>query len=276
MSAYIVDKNHILFLVAAALSRRLNGHFGFSWSTPEGGRRTLRQGDYETAADVANMLWCENIASVSHRYPRESSAELPGSVGVSFVVTTKDIQTAHYFQIDPVQVLKACNCYCYQACEHPAWETSEAKTFVVSLKETAIRALSGYEEAEWGAPKPISNKIKENLILKNSNLIVDEISKIATIKSMKSKPVIIRGVKFGKKGLKDANGNYFPIWYSLNILTSTKRRCITIYAKNYKSLPAVLNAENNSDMMTDYFETDYVRFEEGTPEFEMLKPFCKE
>lgn len=85
----------------------------------------------------------------------------------------------------------------------------------------------------------------------------------------------IKTVKFGKKGLRDAQGNYYPVFYSLGPLVSTGKNAVTIYAKGYKPMPAVLKAENNTDTMTDYFEKDRVRFHEGTPEFEALKGLCR-
>jgi hypothetical protein len=85
----------------------------------------------------------------------------------------------------------------------------------------------------------------------------------------------IKTVKFLKKGLRDASGEYHPVYYSLGQLVSTGKNAVTIYAKGYKALPAVLMAENNTDTMTDYFEKDRVRFNEGTPEFEQLRPFCQ-
>jgi hypothetical protein len=108
--------------------------------------------DFEKAADVANMLWRENIASVSARYPNESSATLPGPVGENFTITPNDISTWDCVA-SPVQVLKSCDCYEYQSCEHPGWKQSEAKQFIDALRREAWHALPGYDDAEWGSPK---------------------------------------------------------------------------------------------------------------------------
>lgn len=79
-------------------------------------------------------------------------------------------------------------------------------------------------------------------------------------------------VKFLKKGIK-SGGKYFPCWYSLATLLNGKT-AITIYAKSLLTgLPAELNPQNDSDMQTDYFEKDKVRFYEGSFTFELLKPF---
>lgn len=81
-------------------------------------------------------------------------------------------------------------------------------------------------------------------------------------------------VKFLKKGVK-AGGQYYPCWYSLSTLLNGKT-AITLYAKSMlKGLPRELNPQNESDMQTDYFEKDKVRFYAGSFTFELLKPFCQ-
>ena len=71
MSAYVVSKNHILFLVMAAMSHR-----DFSWWDGQQHHR-LRDGESEEAAKVANMLWKENVKSVQYRYRGEDESTLP-------------------------------------------------------------------------------------------------------------------------------------------------------------------------------------------------------
>ena len=150
MSAYIVDRDHILYLVGAAASLSIESHGVFRWFH-EWQRQELRADDFERAADVANMLWRENIASVSARCPHESSAEFPGSCHENFVIEPKDFP-ASFTEFNPVQVIKACDCYEYQSCEHTGWPTSEAHAFVSALRRAAWQALPGYDNAAWGAP----------------------------------------------------------------------------------------------------------------------------
>lgn len=158
MSAFICDKAHIVYLVTAAMSRSLNHYGSFSWYFPDATqpcgkqRGELACNDYEKAAEIANMLWRENIKSVSYRYPGESSDTLPGPVGGNFVITERDICVFHP-PIDPVQVLKSCDCYGYQTCEHPEWESSEAYAFIDSLRHHAWSSLPGYDAANWGGPR---------------------------------------------------------------------------------------------------------------------------
>jgi hypothetical protein len=158
MSAYIVEKHHITFLIAAALSRRICSHGEtFRWYH-NGQSHELPGGDYKRAAEVANMLWRENIISVGERYPNESSARLPGPRNETFLVEPHDI--GRLFEvIDPVQVLKSCSCYEYQSCEHDGWETSEALSFIAALRSRSISVLPGYDAAIWGAPEPMSRNV---------------------------------------------------------------------------------------------------------------------
>ena len=150
MSAYIVDREHIEYLITAAMSNAINGfqsemhwwHNGESHSLPKRGR--------DRAQEVGQMLWNENIASVSHRYPRDTVGKWPGPVDENYIFEHHE---HHYVSINAVDVLKAIRCYTYQSCEHDGWETSEAKAFTDSLTSRAISSLPGYDDAEWGAPK---------------------------------------------------------------------------------------------------------------------------
>lgn len=151
MSAYIVDRNHILYLVAAATSPVIEPTGKFSWFY-NGQWHDARSDQPERAAEVANLLWRENIASVSARYPNESSAALPGPGHENFVIVPADFP-ALFKAIDPVQVIKSCDCYEYQSCGHEGWKASEAHAFISALRSAAWHALPGYDSAEWGAPR---------------------------------------------------------------------------------------------------------------------------
>ncbi len=52
-------------------------------------------------------------------------------------------------EVDPVQVLKALECYEHQSCEHPGWESSSARAWCDSLRQQAIAHLPGYDAAAW-------------------------------------------------------------------------------------------------------------------------------
>lgn len=171
MSAYLVDKNHIVYLVSAAMSRRLNPHSGdFSWyhrqDASNGKRERLSCADFERAAEVGNMLWMENMKSISHRYPGESSATLPGPVGGSGVIEARDFNVC--FEFNPVQVLQSIRCLDYQSCEHPTWEASESHSFLEALKCAAIAVLPGMEDAKWGSPEPRKGAISLSSLARKS------------------------------------------------------------------------------------------------------------
>ncbi len=158
MSAYIVDKNHVLYLLGAADSRSCRGNYGpLTWYHNDEHHKL--PSDDEALAEVGNMLWMENVKSVSARYPNESSGTLPGPKGGGFVITPNDVNRILWDRFDPVQVIKACDCFNYQSCEHEGWKTSEAFAFIESLRHSAWGHLPGYESAEWGAPEPMKRNV---------------------------------------------------------------------------------------------------------------------
>ncbi len=111
MSAYIVDRSHIAYMVEATVSHAISAQhdLGMSWvwniDRAKGtySRAELRCIDYEALARVGQMLWNENVKSVRFRYP-DCTDDLPGPIGCD-----------------------------YQYGEH----------------RLAIAALPGYDEADW-------------------------------------------------------------------------------------------------------------------------------
>ena len=145
MSAFVVDREHVKYLVDAAMKLDASG---LTWAN---GR--LEPGHYDTAAFIAQMLWSENVASVAYRYNDPAHENLPGPIGCSYIFGDwgPDILGD---DPEPVAVLKACDGYEYQSCEHPGWEGSDAKEFVDSLRRKAVHCLCGYEEADWSIEGP--------------------------------------------------------------------------------------------------------------------------
>jgi hypothetical protein len=148
MSAYIVNENHIIYLVAAALSRRINrgSHGNFTWWNNEA--KEISQYDPEAAAAFATELWQENVKSVNYRYPKD-----PAPIDLFTISPIKLDEMLNSWDFEPVQVLKAISCLDYQSSEHPEWETSNAHAFLEGLKNAAIGSLAGYSDAAWGSPK---------------------------------------------------------------------------------------------------------------------------
>jgi hypothetical protein len=147
MSAFMVSTVHIDALITAGLEDPAAGPL--RWFFPaldrtkgylehEGSRRELT---YESAGRVGAMLLAENVRSVNHRYS-EDELEEP-------YLFTRLAGTA-----DPVQVLKAVDCYEYQACEHDEWPTSEAAAFCDALRRRMVHRIAGYETAAWEINDP--------------------------------------------------------------------------------------------------------------------------
>jgi len=149
MSAYIVDKKHIQYLVGAMLSRRIVQNYGFSyWNGTE--RIAVRAGDYEQAAHIGTILWQENVKSVNARYSDATDLE-------AYQITPDEVGN-YWDEFDPVQVIKACHCLDYQSCEHEGWQASDAKAILTRLIKCACNALAGYDKAQWGAPETAKEK----------------------------------------------------------------------------------------------------------------------
>jgi hypothetical protein len=129
MSAFIVSKAHIDRIVSTA--------------------NRWRYSDMRMSPDdLGRMLWLENLKSVAYRYPDDRDGDRPGPSGLT------DDQIAHYRwtptpELTPVEALKAIRCYDYQSCEHPGYETSQARRFVQIFTEEAISRLPGYDRATW-------------------------------------------------------------------------------------------------------------------------------
>jgi len=134
MSAFLVSQTHIDALVRTAMrgtSDNANEHKQW-WPCYFDGMTV----NTFSADTVGLKLWRECAASVTARYPRnpESIAEYRYEDGSLFT---------------GVQALKLIACYEYQSCEHDGWETSQAKTFCDSLRNSVIAHLPGYDDAEW-------------------------------------------------------------------------------------------------------------------------------
>ena len=158
MSAFIVDDKHLDYLLNAGLrlySVRKNGplHWlvheeapvfdedhqrGAPWGPTaiENANRLCRELTHGTVGRVGAMLAVENRRRVDHRYDENEMADL--------YEFQRDLES-----IDPVQVLKAIDCYCYQSCEHPEWVKSEAFAFCEALRRAAWTSLKGYDNAAW-------------------------------------------------------------------------------------------------------------------------------
>lgn len=132
MSAYIVDRNTITYLVKAA------EHFDMYWND-----NRLKRCEDGYFVLLAQMLWDENIKSVQYLYPdcRESLANAPGPIGEDFKIVEADASKI-YPSFNGWTILRACQTYEYQSCEHPTWDNSEAKRFIECLTAYALRRVT--------------------------------------------------------------------------------------------------------------------------------------
>lgn len=81
-------------------------------------------------------------------------------------------------------------------------------------------------------------------------------------------------IKFLKKGLK-INKEYYSCWYSL----SSNKNVINVYLRNCKRLPLefrkVFDVKNDTDLMTDYFESDTIRINQNNEYYNRVKNFVR-
>ncbi len=141
MSAYVVEAEHIRYLLASAMAMDSQGPFRWYHRGSEA-EATFSSHvlDYTNADEIGQMLWGANYDSVNSRYSEEDSAPV-----YSHPVFKR-------YDLDAVQILKACDCYEYQSCETSDWDTSLAHAFIESLRRQAVTKLAGYSDAEWGPP----------------------------------------------------------------------------------------------------------------------------
>ena len=140
MSAFVVSKSHINAIIMAGMAVRYKP---LSWY--HGDERFVLTD--ETADRVGQMLLDECVRSVSYRYDDTGIASLPGRTNAEWLMPFQCHPTCN--NPTPLQALKLIGCYEYQSCEHPEWETSEARSFCEALRTHTICRLPGYEEALW-------------------------------------------------------------------------------------------------------------------------------
>lgn len=129
MSVSVLCDEHIHVLITAALSAA-EEDFRFPYKG-----HVYYIGSSQMNNMVGQHLVDQNYRSFNKRY---GSNDQPHKY--------KFEETAKF---SPVEVLKACDCYEYQACEDEGWDGSLAKAFIGRLKDTMVRKLPGYEEAPW-------------------------------------------------------------------------------------------------------------------------------
>jgi hypothetical protein len=124
MSAFIVSNKHIDTLVSYAMSSGIH--------------QVYHNGDtcHLDGEGMGMILAEQNARSVNARYREQ---------------TTVDYSWTPIYRLptNAVQILKACNCYDYQACETDDYDTTLAHAIIQAIQSKAIRSLPGYDAAEW-------------------------------------------------------------------------------------------------------------------------------
>lgn len=141
MSAFVVNDDHIRALVAAGLQFKSypDDKMRF-WAGEYPGEDKVTLLTRDSADQIANMLLAENYRSVNHRYEEDDAPPTLTTVWTAYLARP----------LDPVVILKAIDCYEYQACEHDEWNSSLAYAFCEALRRRIIGCLPGYEAAPWG------------------------------------------------------------------------------------------------------------------------------
>lgn len=142
MSAYVVPDFHINALVSWAAGRNGSNAVSYYWG---GCRRNVR-GDEKR---ISSVLYAENVRSVNARYSDSDPAH-------GFVF--KSLPNL----LNPIDVIKGCHGYGYQACEADGYEQSEAFAIIAGIEQSAIRSLPGYGDSNaWCISGPEFNKKAE-------------------------------------------------------------------------------------------------------------------
>lgn len=156
MSAYVVDREHLLALVRTAVEGPSgrgvypdNAWHGLRWyAVPDRELRSIgwresevhvRRLDWTTVEELARLLFDENVASVRYRY---ADADESGMIPDEAPFTMGDVRRAPRLSVGTA--LGALDCFEYQACEHDEWADSEARRFCDAFRRALCHAVSGY------------------------------------------------------------------------------------------------------------------------------------
>jgi hypothetical protein len=148
MSAYVVEKNHIGYLVDAAYFLGVHYHYQGEW------RRVINLERYA----LGQILWDENVKSVQYRYDETDRNNLPCACADApdfiFDLPANTWPEEDYY----LQVIQSCRCYDYQACEHSCYRESEAKAIIDAIQTDAVsKLLNQNDDLIWGCPDPCNN-----------------------------------------------------------------------------------------------------------------------
>lgn len=142
MSCFICDDAHITALAAYAVHHRIADVL----RVPAVIRcANARRADAEV---LALALRGENVASFNARYEGRHQDDIG-----DFEYQTNVATATRNGAFSPIQIIKAAQCFEYQACEHKGWTDSYARQVIENIIAHAITQLPGYDAAAWGLPE---------------------------------------------------------------------------------------------------------------------------
>jgi hypothetical protein len=134
MSAFVVSDKHINSILSYA------NRDSYSGLIRDQNDETYSFKCTEDLNKLAQVLLDQNIRSVNYRYDEDEK-----SPEIKFKFEPNPFGKP----LSPVQILKACSCYDYQACETEDYNETFAYKIIDHIRHMAIRNLPGYEDAEW-------------------------------------------------------------------------------------------------------------------------------
>lgn len=148
MSCFMLEPAHFAYMLDAAAV------LGISFRGENG--PTLTPTTNDQRAELFALLANENARSCRSRYPDNPPPFVPeynpARDGLRLFSLTTGGGMVDVRKI--AAILKACDCYTYQACEAIGHEETDAASFVRSLAAWAVRRLPGYDAAPWGIDEP--------------------------------------------------------------------------------------------------------------------------
>ena len=131
MSAFLCDEQHIGQLAIKIWSLT-------PWNTLE-----------RSARDVASSMAHENIVSLESRYSDDIDFFLGDMTVEEYIRGCQDATKALDLNLTPIDFVKMAQCYAYQSCEHPAWESCKPKVWAEWIQYDFIRSQPEYKDAVY-------------------------------------------------------------------------------------------------------------------------------
>jgi hypothetical protein len=156
MSAYVVDKEVIQYIIEAAKTYKCNVEKDLVPGIVMDWQRVSEMTPDQIDA-LGQALWDANVRSVEYRYQDSDNSDgLPGED------TSKPRDDRFYYvhgepifdTITVAQTMRTLHHYAYQTCETDDREKTLVFRFVMAMAWNVATYVQGYEQTKWGAPAP--------------------------------------------------------------------------------------------------------------------------